>query len=68
MTFHEAKNNLILLGKKKGREEKKKKREERKKKDVLQRKQDTDIEETNIVNILQGKLEPFVKDGDNISI
>jgi hypothetical protein len=30
-------------------------------------KQDTDIEETNIVNILQGKLEPFVKDGDNIS-
>jgi hypothetical protein len=67
MTFHEAKNNLILLGKKKGREEKKK-REERKKKDVLQRNQDTDIEETNIVNILQGKLEPFVKDGDNISI
>jgi hypothetical protein len=31
-------------------------------------KQDTDIEETNIVNILQGKLEPFVKDGDSISI
>jgi hypothetical protein len=42
-------------------------RGERKKKRMRSKTQ-TDIEETNIVNILQGKLEPFVKDGNNISI